>query len=139
MPIFKTTYNILHRPDEDELKGIEFLNYDVEVLPPSKEWDYKRPLQIEDVDIWEVLAENSGGIGVYAAWLPYADFYMLTVGMVPGSNRYRYVDERKIETFYGPGSQEKVFKRAKELGLDLAVYKTWVDDKDLWLYQKTTS
>jgi hypothetical protein len=137
MPIFKTTHNILFKPDEDELNPVEKLNYNIEILPPNKEWDYKRPLTINDIDIWEVLAEGSGGLGVYAAWLPYAEFYMLTVGMVPGSIQYRYVDERKIETFYGPGAQQKVFKRAKELGLNLAVYNTWVDDKDLWLYQKS--
>lgn len=135
MPIFKTTYNILHRPDQDELCPEEKLNYDIPVNPPSKEWDYKRDLKVEDIDIWEVLYEASGGRGVYAAWLPYAEFYMITTGLVPNTLQTRLVEERKIETFYGAGAQDKVFKRAQELGMNLAVHKTWVEDKDLWLYQ----
>jgi hypothetical protein len=40
-----------------------------------------------------------------------------------------------METYYGPGAQEKVWARAKSLGCDLTTYKTWVDDQDLWKYK----
>lgn len=36
------------------------------------------PLRTEDVDLWEVIVQNSGGVGVYAAWLPYGEHYIVT-------------------------------------------------------------
>jgi hypothetical protein len=112
---FRSTQNIFS--DLGEVFDPNWMDSDKVILPPNPAWDYSREMQIEDVDIWEVIWEAGGAWGVYAAWCPYAEFYMLTVGMVLGSIQYRYVDERKIETFYGPGAQQKVFKRAKELGL----------------------
>ena len=132
MPFFKTTYNILVEPNKDELYDANRFDSDELILPPSKEWDYSRELQIEDIDIWEELAEGSGGLGIYAAWMPLAEFYMITTGWDKNT-----INDRIIETYYGPGSQEKVFQRAKEIGLPISTYKTWVDDKDLWLYQKS--
>lgn len=136
MPQFKTTYNILTKVDSDELYDENALNYNFEILPPKKDWDYSRELRIEDIDIWEILYESSGGIGVYAAWLPYAEFYMITTGWKPGV--FQIPTNKTIETFYGPGAQEKVYNRARELDIPLGVYKTWVDDKDLWLYSKNS-
>ena len=129
MPFFKTTKNILVEPNRDELYDANRFDSNEVILPPSKNWDYSRELQIEDIDIWEVLSEGSGGIGIYAAWMPYAEFYMVTTGWHPSTT-----NDRVIETYYGTGAQEKVYKRAKELGIPISTYQTWVDDKDLWLY-----
>ena len=30
---------------------------------------------------------------------------------------------------------QAAYRRAKEVGMEVAVKETWVDDKDLWLYQ----
>ena len=30
---------------------------------------------------------------------------------------------------------QAAYRRAKEVGMIVAVQKTWVDDKDLWLFQ----
>lgn len=133
MPQFKTTYNILTKVDGDELFNENNLNYNFEILPPTKEWDYSRELCIEDVDIWEVLYEASGGIGVYAAWLPHAEFYMVTTGWNP--NVFQISSNKNIKTFYGQSAQSKVYKLAKTLGIPLGIYNTWVDEKDLWLYK----
>ncbi len=143
MPFFKSTYNILKKPDEDEVFDPNWMNSNKLVLPPKKEWDYSRELTIEDVDIWEVLVENGGGVGVYAAWYPYAEFYLITTG---GNYKYQwtsYLNEKPFnyndkfwETYYGSGAQEKVIKRAKELNLILPVFKIWVEPEDMWLYQK---
>lgn len=132
MSQFKTTYNILTKVDYDELFDANKFNYNFDVLPPKVDWDYSRELRIEDIDIWEVLYESSEGIGVYASWLPYAEYYMITTGFRPGGTNIP--ENKDIETFYGAGAQQRVFKRAKELGIPLGVYKTWIDDKDLWLY-----
>ena len=141
MPIFKSTYNILKKPDEDEVFNLNWFDSDTLQLPPSPKWDYQREMVIEDVDIWEVLVQNGGGLGVYAAWCPYAEFYLITTGSDTrnqwlgnlGEAIYSYNDVF-WETYYGPGAQKVVNKRAYELGLNLTVSQTWVEEEDMWLY-----
>lgn len=141
MPLFKSTYNILTKPDEDEVWNANWMDSDKLVLPPKTAWTYDRELQLEDVDIWEQLAFHSGIIGVYAAWAPYAEFYLITLGN-NFSNSPRVINgavywDKHYETFYGPGAQQKVYKRAKALGIDLQLHKTWVEPDKLWLHQPT--
>lgn len=74
-------------------------------LPDSDSWDYSRELNIEDIDLWEVIKEMSGPTGLYAAWLPYAEFYMI-------------IKNRQIDsTYYGRGSDDYAGKRCDELGI----------------------
>lgn len=129
MPIFKTTKNILQTPWEDELFDENWMDSNKLILPPKKHWDYQRELTIEDVDIWEVLYEEGGAKGIYAAWSPYAEFYMVRVGWYLESLGYG------IETYYGPGSSALVQKRAKELNMPIPTYEIWVEPEDMWLYQ----
>ena len=129
MPFFKTTYNILVRPGEDELFDPNWMNSDKMILPPKKDWDYSRELQIEDIHIWEVLYEASGGIGIYAAWDPFAEFYMFTTGWVP-----KTMNDRIIETYYGPQASKKVKQRADSLDISLQLHNIWVEPEDMWLY-----
>jgi hypothetical protein len=129
MATFKTTYNIFKKPWEDELWDDNWMNSDRVILPPRYDWDYARSLQLEDVDVWEVLYERGGGTGVYAAWCPYAEFYLVRPG---------WYQELKngFELYYGPGAQEHVLRRAKELEIPLSLSKMWVEPEDMWLYQK---
>ena len=131
MPHFKTTYNLLTKPWEDELFDPNWMDSDHLVLPPTKNWDYQREMKVEDVDIWEVLYQASGGIGVYAAWTPYAEFYMISKGW---NNNGGF----NIETHYGAGSNKEVLKRCKQLNIPLTVNKVWVDPEDMWLYEGKT-
>jgi hypothetical protein len=39
-----------------------------------------------------------------------------------------------LETFYGPKASERLFKRAKELGITLPLNQIWVDSDQRWLY-----
>ena len=96
-------------------------------LPPSVPWTYDRELKIEDIDIWEVLFQGSGGWGIYAAWMPYAEFYMITKG-------WTYNGSLIIETHYGAGAQEEVKKRAKSLKIKLNETEVWVEPEEMWLY-----
>jgi len=142
MPLFKSTYNILKKTDEDEVFDPNWMDSDTLVLPPKKEWDYSRELHIEDVDIWEVLVETGGGFGVYASWSPYAEFYLITTGSdlrsqwlgKQNESVYNYND-KFWETYYGLLAQEKVRKRAIELGLSLPNFTIWVEEEDMWLYR----
>jgi len=142
VPFFKTTFNILKKCDEDEAHESKWFTEDTLQLPPKIDWDYQRELQVEDVDLWEVLYEEGQGIGVYAAWLPYAEFYMLTTG-INYSNDPRYFSrsgdtpywDRVVETFYGKNAQKRVWARAKELGIPLQLHQSWVETEDMWLHQ----
>jgi hypothetical protein len=133
MPFYKTTYNIIKVPWEDELFNVElFMGGNSLYIPPTKKWDYKRKLNIEDVDIWEVIYEESGGIGVYASHDPYAEFYMIRVGWEKEAMGYG------VETYYGSGSMEEVKKRMDHLKIPYAVRKMWVEPEDMHLYSKET-
>lgn len=136
MPVFKSTYNILKKPDEDEVFNPNWMDSDTLVLPPTKKWDYSREMTVEDVDIWEVIAE-SGSMGIYAAWCPYAEFYMITLGVDYQTGwtigNYHYQD-KIIETFYGKNAEKKAYGRAIEIGIIPMLNKKWVDPEDMWLY-----
>ena len=123
---FKSTFNIFK--DNGEVYDPNYFDTPFLQLPPKIDWDYSRELQIEDVDIWEVIIENGGGFGAYASWLPYAEFYMITLGNKPGTN------DRIIETYYGKGAEKAVIKRLKQLNAPFSINKIWVDEDKLWLY-----
>lgn len=139
MPFFKTTYNILVQVDKDEAFDANWMDSDKLILPNKKPWDYKRDLKIEDVNLWEVIFERSGGVGVYASWDPYAEFYLITYGYTT-VNPLKYINgvpytDRLIETYYGQGAQKKVIARMKELNIPFSLNDVWVDQEELWLYQ----
>ena len=125
---FKTTHNIFK--DFGEYFDPNWMDSDKVILPPKRDWDYARELQIEDVDIWEVVAEYSGGWGVYAAWSPYAEFYMVRTGW---ENELK---GKGLETYYGAGAQRQVQERMKELGMHFVLQEHWVEPEDMWLYQQ---
>lgn len=130
MPFFKSTYNILKKPDEDEVHNDNWFDSQFLQLPPSYPWDYKREMKIEDVDIWEEIYFESGGTGLYASWCPYAEFYMIIKNLY-----YAKSNINSIETFYGKGAAKKAYKRAKELGMPISIKKIWIPEEDMWLYE----
>jgi hypothetical protein len=139
VPFFKSTYNILKAPWEDEVHNPNWFDSDKLILPPggpndSKfRWDYGREMTVDDVDIWEQLYYSTGGLGVYAAWCPFAEFYMITLPTFSAEVNL------KIETFYGPGASQKTFKRARELNIPLSLNSVWVEPEDMWLHQATST
>jgi hypothetical protein len=123
VPIFRTTYNILKDPSQGDIFDENWMNFNTIQTPPKTNWDYAREMQIEDVDIWEVISEASRGIGVYAAWSPYAEFYMVTNGL------------EDIVTFYGAGAQKNLKKYLNEKNIRYQENKIWVDKEEMWLYE----
>lgn len=138
---FKSTKNILKKYDEDEVFNHNWFETPFLQLPETSKWDYSRELTIEDVDIWEVLYESGASIGVYAAWRPYAEFYLITTGPdfrnqwlgVKDGVTYNYHD-KLWETYYGKNAQDKVLQRAKELNIFLPKTEQFVDTEDMWLF-----
>ena len=134
MPQFKTTYNILTEQGT-EYWDPNWMDSNTLIVPPKKNWDYKREMVVDDVDIWEVLCEIGGGVGAYAAWSPYAEFYLITAGWLPLKENQKFND-LIIETYYGPGIQSTVENRMKELGMIVSKQEHWIEPEDLWLYSK---
>jgi hypothetical protein len=126
---FKSTHNIFK--DFGEVFETKWMDSNKVETPPNPAWDYSRELTLEDVDIWEVIYEQGGGVGVYASWCPYAEFYLVRTGWwnVPND----------IETYYGAGAQEMVQKRMKELNIPFFTNKIWVEPEDMWLYEGDSS
>lgn len=140
MPVFRTTTQIYKKPGEKG--GIVETNWMNSILveditPLKKDWDYKRELQIEDVNIWEVIFERSGlftpnnmgkesAEALYAAWDPHAEFYLLR-------------SNGNDETFYGAGALRRLGERMDELGIEYSVNKQyWVPTENMWLYNSNT-
>lgn len=88
MPQFKSTKNIFG-DFGDEVFDRNWMDSDTVKLPPSPDWSYDRILQLEDIDIWEVIIERGGSVALYAAWCPYAEYYLVRYG------------PNHMEAFYG--------------------------------------
>ena len=128
MPFFKSTYNILKKSDEDEVFDPNWMDSDTLILPPKTNWDYAREMQIEDVNIWEVIYEQGGGLGLYVSWDPYAEFYMIT-------NQHFKMFSNSLKTYYGPNASMTAYNRAKKLGMPVHLNTHWVEPENMWLYQ----
>lgn len=110
MPIFKSTKNIF--VDHGEHFDPNWMDSDRIILPDTKPWTYDRELQIEDIDLWEVISEFGGG-GVYVAWQPYAEFYMIVLPQWAGG----------VKTFYGLDCLPQVKAYLNEKGIPWSVHK----------------
>lgn len=123
MTIFKTTAEIFDTPWE--------FQYDDQCVPaiiPDKiEWHGIRDMTISDVEIWEQIYYQGGNIGIYAAWRPYGELYMITYNLYIGS-------AVECELFYGPDAASQVKDAAKKLDIDLEIKKIWVDELNEWMY-----
>lgn len=146
MPQFRTTSELLktwkphEKPTQLYTESSWANDGPEQLLPPHVKWDYSYELDVEHVNLWEVVFEyadpgnggktNEGGEGLiqnsiqglYAAWDPYAEFYML-------------LDKGKIDTFYG----KTALKRLRQCldSREIPYFNNpyfWVDEEDMWLY-----
>jgi hypothetical protein len=92
-------------------------------------------MTIDDVDFWETVFESSG-CAVYAAYSPYAEFYLIKT---PPKGHLLIGQWAPFETYYGQGAMHRVIRRMKELEVPTHLTKYWVDPQDLWLYQSPAS
>lgn len=133
MPTFRTTEQI--KLGYGEFYDENWMDSNKLILPPQKKWSYDREMTIEDVDIWEVIAEPWDK-GVYAAWEPFAEFYLIRIEKEYASYDWNIHGQRKFdfETYYGPGANEAIKKRMKELNIPFYPTEIWVEPEDMWLY-----
>jgi len=77
------------------------MNYDRiwQYAPEPVPWDGTRPIRFEDVDLWEVITEMSGPIGVYAAYQPYAEYYVVTKNWAVWQEFEGWMANERLEQF----------------------------------------
>jgi hypothetical protein len=136
MPTFLRTEHILTGLGEHF--DPNWMDSDTIVLPPKIEWDYQRELRIEDVYIWEKIIEP-WQYGVYAAWDPYAEFYILRTEINHNRDRHNPANDKPIyefELFYGQGAQARLVNRLKTLNIFHYIKPTdmWIEPEKMWLY-----
>lgn len=128
MPFYKTTKNIF--VDFNEHFDQNWMDSDDIYVPPNQKWDYKREMQLDDVDLWEVIWESD--FGIYGSYQPYAEFYLVKYPL-------RFMEDRPelppYITFYGQGAQVELTKHLKKWNIVLPINKLWVEDEDMWLYK----
>jgi hypothetical protein len=127
MPFFKTTKNIF--VDHGEYFDPNWMDSKTLVLPPKKNWDYKKEMKIEDVDIWELLYE--GKVGVYVAWSPYAEFYLI--------RPFYWAEDKQhfVTTFYGPNAAKDTYEYVKKMyNVELPITELWVENDDIRITHK---
>ena len=74
MSIFKSTPHIFSKSWEFS-KAQDSVR--TTMLPQTDKWDKKYPIEISDVELWEEIHHQPGNFGVYAAWRPYADLFIV--------------------------------------------------------------
>jgi hypothetical protein len=76
MSIFRTTEQIFKGGiyfDQNWLEQHPLTRFE----PTPIAWFGKKDMTIEDVDFWEVIQESGGGNGIYAAYQPYGEAYLI--------------------------------------------------------------
>ncbi len=126
MPLFRETKHIFTK-DHGEVFELEWMMSNTITYPETKEWDYSNELYKEDAEIWEVIKEWSntsllgendiGPCGIYAAWRPHAELYMVKLppsqggvvtffGLTAEKQVRSYLEQKNIEYFTYPEHYE---------------------------------
>jgi hypothetical protein len=104
MPIFKTTEELLE------------LSWDLPspatTIPLKEEWLINRLARIDDIDLWEEIYHQPGNIGIYAAWSPYTELYIIVHSLLHEVEEYHLSTDAKL--------------RMEEFGVVLSENRIWV-------------
>ena len=100
MARFKTTENIFL--NAGEVFNENMIDNPHIRFPKNQLWSNERPMRIEDVSLWEVIVEHGGPFGIYAAWEPYGELYIIV-------ERFHLIAE-----FSGPTANTDLEKYLKE-------------------------
>lgn len=113
MNILRTLNSIIDNVWGDERDGECILNTS-SPIPLYDEWDYSISIDITKIKIWEQLYHEPGNIGLYAAWSPYIECYILV--------HYPFLDtDNGIVVYYGNDACYNVSAIMKELSVDFEV------------------
>lgn len=137
MPRWKSTQNLLNVKNDGEVFDENWMNFEKisQYAPPHPKWESDREIRFEDVDIWEVIVEYGGPLGVYAAWCPYEEYYIVMknwsiVAEFVGWNANKKLEQYLIE------NDITYPKRKDDLVLDYEPKKIFVDNVSVPILKK---
>jgi hypothetical protein len=110
MTIFKSTYEVLNCPWEEKCPT------QINKIPPSWKED---KIEIDNVVIWEQVYHQPGNVGIYVAWSPMAEFYLIVYDLFSKTSA-------GIKTFSGPDAIPNILALAKKLNIELPVNRLQV-------------
>lgn len=110
MPTFRNTLDILTNPWSDDFSQ---QNISSRIVPTTTKWPNDSPISISEIILWEQLYYEPGNIGIYVAYNPYADFYLITYNLF-------FDTEVGFEDFFGSDAAQRCYDRASELGISLS-------------------
>lgn len=113
MSIFKSTPHIWSRAWEPS-KTQDMVR--TSMLPQTDKWASEKEIQYKDVELWEEIHHEAGNFGVFVAYRPYADFFIIAHYML-ANTKYAFEIYR---------DEESVRRRTKELGLGLTEKQVYV-------------
>jgi hypothetical protein len=76
---------------------------------------------VADIEVWEEIYFKPGVIGVYAAWDPYCEFYLVYYHVLSETNFHSL-------TFFGEDASNKVQKLLAKYDIQLVTNNIWVDE-----------
>jgi len=80
------------------------------------EWNYSNNVSLKDIQLWEQLYHEPGVLGLYAAWTPYIECYLLI--------QYPFVHSTKgVKLFYGSNACYEVANIMQKLDVSFEVKK----------------
>jgi thiol-disulfide isomerase/thioredoxin len=76
---------------------------------------------VADIEVWEEIYFKPGVIGVYAAWDPYCEFYLVYYPVLSETNFHSL-------TFSGVDASDKVQKLLAKYDIQLVTNNIWIDE-----------
>lgn len=77
---------------------------------PSK-WLEETDYRFEDIRLWEEIFYQPGLIGVYVAWDPYEELYIIVHNL--------HLTKKYVEIYQGIDAVEEIIDRCKDFGINL--------------------
>jgi hypothetical protein len=125
--IFKTLDEILKNSWVDQQIQVELDPSKLAPPPDRQHGVYMFDLTLKDIRMWETLYYKGGHVGIYGAWDPYSEFFIIVYNLFLDSSA-------GLEVFYGPGAIRRLYLKAKELGINLETGPIWVKPEDVQYY-----
>ena len=104
----------------DEIFNHKFDKNYCQYISPKKLQTTADPCVV-DIEIWEEIYFKPGVIGVYAAWDPYCEFYLVYYPVLSETNFHSL-------TFSGVDAADKVQKLLEKYDIQLVTNNIWVDE-----------
>lgn len=115
MNILRTLESIKKNIWGDELDGDCIINRS-SPIPSYEKWNYDQPIEIDKIKIWEQLYHEPGNLGLFVAWSPYIECYILVF--------YPFLDSKNgIQLYYGKDSCYEISAIMREMSINFEIEK----------------